>query len=68
MATKLPRPSLVDTAIDTLRQSIEDGSWPVGHKLPVESTLAEQLGVSRNSVMDVACNDTVQLVTVPGRS
>tara|TARA_B100000676_G_scaffold253910_1_gene259926 strand:+ start:2345 stop:3016 length:672 start_codon:yes stop_codon:yes gene_type:complete len=52
MATKLPRPSLVDTAIDTLRQSIEDGSWPVGHKLPVESTLAEQLGVSRNSLRE----------------
>lgn len=52
MISQLPRRSLVDAAIDTLRQSIEDGSWPVGHRLPVEAVLSEQLGVGRNSLRE----------------
>lgn len=52
MATKLTRRSLVDQAIDALRHAIASGHWPVGHRLPVESVLAEQLGVSRNSLRE----------------
>lgn len=48
----LPRRSLVDGAIDRLRQAVESGEWPVGRRLPVESALAEELGVGRNTVRE----------------
>ncbi len=48
----VPRRSLVDGAIDHLRHTVETGEWPVGHKLPVESLLAERLGVGRNTVRE----------------
>jgi GntR family transcriptional regulator len=35
---------------DRLRPSIESGEWPAGHKLPSESELMEQFGVSRVTV------------------
>lgn len=35
---------------DRLRPSIESGEWPAGHKLPSESQLMEQFGVSRVTV------------------
>ncbi|TQL67975.1 GntR family transcriptional regulator [Nocardioides albertanoniae] len=44
--------SLVEQAIAGLRGMLESGEWPVGHKIPPEPTLAEQLGVSRNTVRE----------------
>ncbi len=52
MLEKIRKGSLVDTAINSLRQTIESGDWPLGSKLPVESELSEALGVSRNTVRE----------------
>ncbi|WP_245667541.1 FadR/GntR family transcriptional regulator [Actinomadura macra] len=47
------RPSpLVEQAADRLRHQIADGSWPVGTKLPGETTLARDLGVGRSTVRE----------------
>lgn len=47
------RPSpLVEQAADHLREQIADGSWPVGTRLPGETTLAKQLGVGRSTVRE----------------
>ncbi|MDQ4213587.1 FadR/GntR family transcriptional regulator [Microbacterium sp. ASV81] len=46
------RKSLVDGAIEVLRERIDSGSWPVGHRLPAEAKLAEELGMSRASVRE----------------
>lgn len=43
---------LVEQAADRLRAQIADGSWPVGTKLPGETTLAGQLGVGRSTVRE----------------
>lgn len=50
--SRVNRGSLVDTTIASLRDEIESGRWPVGERLPVESALAESLGVSRNTVRE----------------
>lgn len=52
MLEKIRKGSLVDTAINSLREAIESGHWPLGCKLPVESELSESLGVSRNTVRE----------------
>lgn len=52
MLEKIRKGSLVNTAIESLRQAIETGHWPLGSKLPVESELSEALGVSRNTVRE----------------
>jgi len=44
--------SLVESVIDQLRETVESGDWPVGERIPVEATLAERLGVSRNTVRE----------------
>ncbi len=44
--------SLVETAIESLRSTIEQGQWPIGARLPVEANLSEALGVSRNTVRE----------------
>lgn len=46
------RGSLVETAIDSLRQAIQQGEWQIGQRLPVEAELAESLGVSRNTIRE----------------
>ncbi len=47
------RPSpLVEQAAQRLRDQIADGSWPVGTKLPGETTLAKELGVGRSTVRE----------------
>ena len=63
----LPRRSLVDGAIDRLRQAVESGEWPVGRRLPVESALAEELGVGRNTVREavrVLAFDEMQITDI----
>ncbi|MEU4084070.1 FadR/GntR family transcriptional regulator [Streptomyces aureus] len=47
------RPSpLVEQATAHLREQITDGEWPVGTKLPGETTLAQTLGVGRSTVRE----------------
>jgi DNA-binding FadR family transcriptional regulator len=46
------RTSLVDAAIQQLRDQITGGAWPVGTKLPSEARLAQTLGMSRLSVRE----------------
>jgi len=35
---------------DQIKKFIEDGKWPIGHKLPSERELAVKMGVSRKTV------------------
>lgn len=44
--------SLVDIALDNLGAQIASGRWPVGSRIPTEPELAEQLGISRNTVRE----------------
>ncbi|MEU5879427.1 FCD domain-containing protein [Spirillospora sp. NPDC047279] len=47
------RPSpLVEQAAEHLRDQITGGHWPVGTKLPGETTLARELGVGRSTVRE----------------
>jgi DNA-binding FadR family transcriptional regulator len=47
------RPSpLVEQAAERLRAQITAGHWPVGTKLPGETTLAKELGVGRSTVRE----------------
>ncbi|MEU8802675.1 FadR/GntR family transcriptional regulator [Spirillospora sp. NPDC048819] len=47
------RPSpLVEQAVDRLRDQIAEGHWPVGSRLPGETTLAGTLGVGRSTVRE----------------
>lgn len=47
-----PRRSLVDVAVDAMRQRLERGVWRVGERIPIEPELAAELGVSRNTVRE----------------
>lgn len=49
---RITKGSLVETAIESLRQAIEQGHWAIGDRLPVEAELSESLGVSRNTVRE----------------
>ncbi|WP_068922137.1 FadR/GntR family transcriptional regulator [Planobispora rosea] len=44
--------SLVDQATRRLRDQITSGEWPVGTRLPGETTLAKTLGVGRSTVRE----------------
>jgi DNA-binding FadR family transcriptional regulator len=47
------RPSpLVEQAATRLREQITGGQWPVGTKLPGETTLAKELGVGRSTLRE----------------
>jgi DNA-binding FadR family transcriptional regulator len=46
------RQGLVDGTIAALRQQITNRAWPVGSRIPVESELAAQLSVSRNTLRE----------------
>ncbi|MGW2346897.1 FadR/GntR family transcriptional regulator [Streptomyces sp. NPDC001661] len=47
------RPSpLVEQAAERLRAQIAEGVWPVGTRLPGETTLAKELGVGRSTVRE----------------
>ncbi|MCX4548530.1 FCD domain-containing protein [Streptomyces sp. NBC_01387] len=43
---------LVEQAAERLRAQITAGNWPVGTKLPGETTLAKELGVGRSTVRE----------------
>ena len=45
-------PSVTDEAIDKIQALIMSGSWGPGDRLPKESELAAQLGLSRNSLRE----------------
>ena len=49
---RISKGSLVETAIESLRQAIEKSHWAIGERLPVEAQLSESLGVSRNTVRE----------------
>ncbi|MFD3406518.1 FadR/GntR family transcriptional regulator [Kribbella sp. NPDC058693] len=49
---KVERVSLVETVGTQLRDEITDGRWAVGERIPSETELVEQLGVSRASVRE----------------
>ncbi|OQS44673.1 FadR/GntR family transcriptional regulator [Chromobacterium haemolyticum] len=44
--------SLVDIAVENIAKRLADGDWPIGARIPTEPELAEQLGVSRNTVRE----------------
>src|SRR6266566_9339753 len=46
------RASVTDDAIDKIRELIVSGRWGPGDRLPRESELAAQLGLSRNSLRE----------------
>lgn len=47
------RPSpLVEQATQRLREQITGGQWPIGSKLPGETTLAKELGIGRSTVRE----------------
>lgn len=50
--TTLRRHPLADQAADALLGRIGAGEWPLGHRLPGETTLAAQLGVGRSTVRE----------------
>ncbi|REE97423.1 FadR/GntR family transcriptional regulator [Thermomonospora umbrina] len=53
MALDPLRPSpLVEQATESLREQITQGNWPVGTKLPGETSLAKSLGVGRSTVRE----------------
>lgn len=45
-------PRVTEEAIDKIRERIVNGSWGPGDRLPKESDLAAQLGLSRNSLRE----------------
>ena len=48
----LVKRSLVDQALDQLRQRINQGIWAIGQRLPTEPELSAELGISRNTVRE----------------
>jgi DNA-binding FadR family transcriptional regulator len=52
MPTPLIKRSLVDQALEQLRQRINSGAWTIGQRLPTEPELASDLGISRNTVRE----------------
>ena len=50
--TPLTKRSLVDQALEQLRERIRLGRWQVGERLPTEPELAADLGISRNTVRE----------------
>ncbi|MBD1597891.1 FadR/GntR family transcriptional regulator [Pseudomonas typographi] len=44
--------SLVDQALEQLRERIGQGQWQLGERLPTEPELAQELGISRNTVRE----------------
>lgn len=60
IAASLKR-SLVDIALEQIRLRIDNGTWPLGQRLPPEPELAEIIGISRNTV-----REAVRVLTFSG--
>jgi DNA-binding FadR family transcriptional regulator len=52
MTTTVQRRPLAAQTAEVLLGRIRGGEWPLGHKLPGETTLAAQLGVGRSTVRE----------------
>lgn len=52
MPSTIQRHALGAQAAEVLLDRIRAGEWPLGHKLPGETTLAAQLGVGRSTVRE----------------
>ncbi|UPF03112.1 FadR family transcriptional regulator [Pseudomonas mosselii] len=52
LVTPLIKRSLVEQAVDQLRDRIAKGTWSIGQRLPTEPELASDLGISRNTVRE----------------
>ena len=52
MSTELTKRSLVELAVERMRERILNGDWQVGQRLPTEPELAQELGISRNTVRE----------------
>ncbi|MGF6392716.1 FadR/GntR family transcriptional regulator [Pseudomonas plecoglossicida] len=52
MSSELPRRSLVELAVERMRERILQGDWAVGERLPTEPELAVDMGISRNTVRE----------------
>lgn len=52
MVTQVQRHPLAAQAAQLLLTRIRDGEWPLGHRLPGETTLAAQLGVGRSTLRE----------------
>lgn len=53
--TNLQRPmkrTLVEQIVAQLEELIENGTWPVGDRIPAEPELVKELGVSRNTIRE----------------
>lgn len=50
--TQLRREPLAEQAAERVLQRIREGEWPLGEKLPGETTLAVQLGVGRSTIRE----------------
>lgn len=46
------RRGLIDQVIDTIREQIRVGTWPVGSRIPTEPELTELTGTGRNTVRE----------------
>ena len=52
MAVQVHRHPLAAQAAELLLARIRDGEWPLGHRIPGETTLAAQLGVGRSTLRE----------------
>jgi DNA-binding FadR family transcriptional regulator len=52
MPSPVQRHPLAAQAADVLLERLRAGEWPLGHKLPGETTLAAQLGVGRSTLRE----------------
>jgi DNA-binding FadR family transcriptional regulator len=52
MPESLRRSSLTDQVIDTMRERLADGRWPIGDRIPTEPELVALLGAGRNTVRE----------------
>ncbi|WP_280203304.1 FadR/GntR family transcriptional regulator [Nocardia cyriacigeorgica] len=52
MDSQVRRHPLAEQAAELLLARIRGGEWPLGHRLPGETTLAAQLGVGRSTVRE----------------
>lgn len=52
MSTQVRRHPLAAQTAELLLARIRDGEWPLGHRLPGETTLAVQLGVGRSTLRE----------------